>query len=59
MTNKEILAAWDKFLEDELGCYADEFGNRPCDTNEIVCDKCLCMEYEFYSRFRKKVLKNT
>ena len=31
--------AWEETLAETVGCYADEFGNRPCD-NGCICDKC-------------------
>lgn len=40
MTNKNLINAWVKFLTEELQCYADQNGNRPCD-NGVVCDRCM------------------
>ena len=52
MTNNEIIDSWDKFLADELKCYVDENGNRPCD-NGAKCDR--CSTEEIYKKFRKKI----
>lgn len=52
MTNKKLLNTWDKFLAEELHCYADQNGNRPCD-NGVMCDK--CMTDEMIVNFRKKI----
>lgn len=43
MTNKKLLDTWNKFLAEELHCYADQNGNRPCD-NGAMCDKCMTDE---------------
>ena len=43
MTNNEIMDSWINFLMDELKCYADENGNRPCD-NGAICDRCSTEE---------------
>ena len=40
MTNKRMMEIWNEVLEKECGCYADEFGNRPCDYGETICQKC-------------------
>lgn len=40
MTNKRMMKIWNEILEKECGCYADEFGNRPCDYDETICQKC-------------------
>jgi hypothetical protein len=55
MTNKEITKAWNKFLDEECGCYTDEFGNRPCDYG-AVCDRCMTVEK--MKEFREKYLTN-
>ena len=52
MTNNEIFDSWDKFLADELKCYADENGNRPCD-NGAKCDRCA--DEKIYEKFREKI----
>ena len=52
MTNNEILDTWDKFLADELKCYADENGNRPCD-NGAKCDRCA--DEKIHKKFREKI----
>ena len=52
MTNKQLIKAWDEFLNTECGCYADEYGNRPCDNGEL-CDR--CSDEKFYENFRKKI----
>lgn len=52
MVNNEIIDTWDKFLTDELKCYADENGNRPCD-NGVKCDRCL--DEKIYKKFREKI----
>ena len=52
MTNNEIIDSWINFLMDELKCYADENGNRPCD-NGAICDR--CSTEEIYKKFRKKI----
>ena len=31
MTNKKLIALYEKFLRDYRHCYPDELGNRPCD----------------------------
>ena len=31
---------WDEILEKYCNCYADEFGNRPCDYDATICQKC-------------------
>lgn len=44
MTNRQIIELWEKFLEEECQCFADQItGNRPCD-NGCFCDKCLTDE---------------
>ena len=55
MTNKEITKAWNKFLDEECDCYADEFGNRPCDYG-AVCDRCITVKK--MKEFREKCLTN-
>ena len=55
MTNKEITKAWNKFLDEECDCYADEFGNRPCDYG-AVCDRCITVKK--MKEFREKYLTN-
>lgn len=40
MTNKRMMEIWNEILEKECGCYADELGNRPCDYDETICQKC-------------------
>lgn len=52
MTNQKSIKAWDEFLNVECGCYADEYGNRPCD-NGALCDRCL--DEKLYENFRKKI----
>ena len=52
MTNTEITKAWNKFLDEECGCYADEFGNRPCDYG-AVCDRCMTVNK--MKEFREKI----
>lgn len=52
MTNKQLIKAWDEFLNTECGCYADEYGNRPCD-NGALCDR--CSDEKFYEKFREKI----
>ena len=37
---QKTIETWDKVLRDFCGCYADAFGNRPCDTG-VLCDWCL------------------
>lgn len=39
MTNKQAMNIWSDTLAECLGCYADGFGNRPCDYG-CLCDKC-------------------
>lgn len=39
ITNKELIKAYDKFLQERHNCYADENGNRPCDNGKI-CNTC-------------------
>ena len=34
-------------LRQSIGCYEDEFGNRPCD-NGAVCDRCMTAQAEAY-----------
>ena len=52
MTNQKLIKAWDEFLNVECGCYADEYGNRPCD-NGAVCDR--CSDEKLYENFCKKI----
>lgn len=52
MTNKKLLYDQDKFLSEELHCYTDQNGNRPCD-NGMMCDK--CMTDEIMENFNKKL----
>ena len=52
MTTKQLIKAWDEFLNVEFGCYADENGNRPCD-NGALCDR--CSDEKFYKFFREKI----
>lgn len=52
MTNNEIFDTWDKFLADELKCYTDEYGNRPCD-NGVLCDR--CSDEKTYEKFHEKI----
>lgn len=53
MTNNEIFDTWDKFLaDDELKCYTDEYGNRPCD-NGVLCDR--CSDEKTYEKFHEKI----
>lgn len=40
MINKRMMEIWNEILEKECGCYADELGNRPCDYDETICQKC-------------------
>ena len=40
MTNKRMIEIWNEVLEKECGCYADKLGNRPCDYDETICQKC-------------------
>ena len=52
MTNKQLIKAWDEFLNVEFGCYADENGNRPCD-NGALCDR--CSDEKLYKNFCEKI----
>lgn len=52
MTTKQLIEAWDEFLNVEFGCYADENGNRPCD-NGALCDR--CSDEKLYENFCKKI----
>ena len=52
MTTKQLIEAWDEFLNVEFGCYADEYGNRPCD-NGALCDR--CSDEKIYKRFCEKI----
>ena len=52
MTTKQLIEAWDEFLNVEFGCYTDENGNRPCD-NGTLCDR--CSDEKFYKFFREKI----
>ena len=52
MTTKQLIEAWDEFLNVEFGCYEDENGNRPCD-NGALCDR--CSDEKFYKFFREKI----
>lgn len=54
MTNKNLINAWVKFLTEELHCYTDQNGNRPCD-NGVVCDRCMTdkIKKEFLRRIDK------
>ena len=52
MTTKQLIEAWDEFLNVEFGCYTDENGNRPCD-NGALCDR--CSDEKFYKFFREKI----
>ena len=52
MTTKQLIEAWDEFLNVEFGCYEDENGNRPCD-NGALCDR--CSDEKLYKNFCKKI----
>lgn len=52
MTNKKLINTWDEFLNVEFGCYADEYGNRPCD-NGALCDR--CSDEKIYEKFCEKI----
>ena len=52
MINSKLLDTWDKILAEECHCYADKYGNRPCDKG-AVCDK--CMTEEIKEKFRKEI----
>ena len=52
MTTKQLIKAWDEFLNVEFGCYADENGNRPCD-NGAPCDR--CSDEKTYEEFYKQI----
>ena len=52
MTTKQLIEAWDEFLNVEFGCYADENGNRPCD-NGALCDR--CSDEKINKFFREKI----
>ena len=52
MTTKQLIKAWDEFLNTEFGCYADENGNRPCD-NGALCDR--CSDEKINKFFREKI----
>lgn len=52
MTNKKLINTWDEFLNLEFGCYADEYGNRPCD-NGALCDR--CSDEKIYEKFCEKI----
>ena len=52
MTNKQLIKAWDEFLNVEFGCYADENGNHPCD-NGALCDR--CSDEKTYEEFYKQI----
>ena len=52
MTAKKLIEAWDEFLRTEFGCYADEYGNYPCDYGAL-CDR--CSDEKIYEIFSKKI----
>ena len=52
MTTKQLIEAWDEFLNVEFGCYADENDNRPCD-NGALCDR--CSDEKINKFFREKI----
>lgn len=52
MTTKKLIKAWDEFLRTEFGCYADEYGNYPCD-HGTLCDR--CSDEKIYEIFCKKI----
>lgn len=52
MTTKKLIKAWDEFLRTEFGCYADEYGNYPCD-HGTLCDR--CSDEKTYEIFCEKI----
>lgn len=61
MTNKRMMEIWNEILEKECGCYADELGNRPCEYDETICQKCLhpTISALFEQKWKREVEKST
>lgn len=57
MTNKQVIYEWCKYLEDVIGCHADEHGNRPCDYG-APCDTCMaCDAYDAYDEAIRRIIE--
>lgn len=52
MTNEKVIKEYERFLTNYVGCYADEFGNRPCDYGK-ACDRC---ESDYYQNIWLRIL---
>lgn len=54
MTNKKLIALYEKFLRDCCHCCPDEIGNRPCD-NGAMCDRCMTKQAQEIWKMMKEV----